>query len=188
MGTMCWSFPELKMQKSDAPICASLFLIWFRSFLCEVDMIKDVLLTEAVVTGTFAAITELQIGVVGVRLTTDTALVMVAFLTLLLLYCFFELYRLTGVTILAALDAVVNFRPDEDEEVQKCQQGDNDAGELSGQQGGDHLDGKECAVQNGQPLHLYGNDEEEQHLRIGEHGGESQEHGEVHIAGAGIPY
>ncbi len=153
--------------------------------LGEMDMIEDMFLAEAVITGTLAAIAELHMGIVGIRFAADAALVVIAFLLLLLLYGTLELHCLTGALIAAALGAIVDFGPDEDDEVQQSQNGDNHTSQIAVKQRSQYLQRKECNVQKGQPLHPDRDDEEQQNLSIGEHGGESQEHGQVHVGGAG---
>ena len=47
--------------------------------------------------------------------------------------------------------------------------------------GADDVKGEQRAVQIRQPLHLHRDDEEQQHLRVGEQDGEGEEHGQVYI-------
>ena len=56
------------------------------SLLGEVDVVEDVILTEAVVPGAFAAIPELHIGIVGVGTAAHGALMGVELVALLLTY------------------------------------------------------------------------------------------------------
>ena len=80
---------------------------------------KDVILTKAVVAGAFAAIAELQIGIIGIRPAADGALVMKAALLLLLFDSLLEMYRLTGVLILFAFGKVMYLGIDKRKEVQQ---------------------------------------------------------------------
>ena len=78
---------------------------------------KDVILTKAVVAGAFAAIAELQIGIIGIRPAADGALVMKAALLLLLFDSLLEMYRLTGVLVLFAFGKVMYLGIDKRKEV-----------------------------------------------------------------------
>ena len=80
---------------------------------------KDVILTKAVVAGAFAAIAELQIGIIGIRPAADGALVMKAALLLLLFDSLLEMYRLTGVLVLFAFGKVMYLGIDKRKEVQQ---------------------------------------------------------------------
>ena len=106
---------------------------------------------------------------------------MKAALLLLLFDSLLEMYRLTGVLVLFAFGKVMYLGIDKRKEVQQCHNRQYHACPIARRKGGDNFNGKENAVNNGQPFHLNGNDEEQQHLRVGEQQGKGQEHGQVHI-------
>ena len=159
----------------------------FLLFLREMHVVEDVVLTEAVVPDALAAVTELQIRVVGIRAAADGALVAIALLLGLLgllLLGLTELDGLAGVLVFGALLQVVDLRPDEHGEVQQGHDGQHYTGPVVGADGLDDVEGEQCAVQVRQPLHLHGEDEEQQHRGVREQEGKGEEHGQVHIAGA----
>lgn len=96
-------------------------------------MVEDVVLTEAVVPDALAAVTELQIRVVGIRAAADGALVAIALLLGLLgllLLGLTELDGLAGVLVFGALLQVVDLRPDEHGEVQQGHDGSTTPAQL----------------------------------------------------------
>ena len=102
----------------------------FTELLCEVFVIEDMILTETVVACAAGAITELQIGMGGVRFAADCAFVAIAALRLFLLLLSngrFELDRLVTGLVAAALSApgqcIHDGVPEEDEEVQQRHNG-----------------------------------------------------------------
>ena len=145
----------------------------------KMHMGKDMILAEAMIPGAFAAITELQIGVVGVGAAADGALVVVALLLLLLAHGLAEVHRLAGVEVLPDAQEPLDLRPDKDQEVQQRSNGKDNADPVAYGQGGDHNKGIVDAVNDGQPLHLDGDDEEQHHLHIREENGEGQEQGQI---------
>ena len=100
---------------------SSLWCCLFRQLsLGKMHMGENMILTEAVVTCTFAAIAELKIGIVRIRPSADSALMMVSLLLglpLLMLRRFFELHRLGAVAIGGAIRHIVYLRPDKHGEV-----------------------------------------------------------------------
>mgnify|MGYP000400122277 CR=1 FL=1 len=154
------------------------------SFLGEVDVVEDVILTEAVVARALAAIAELEIGVVRVGAAADGALVVVALFLLLLLYRLLVLHGLGVVLRLGAGGQIVYLRPDEHGEVQQRHHRQHHARPVVLADGADDVKGEQCAVQIGQPLHFHRQEEHEKHRGVREQHGEGEEHGQVHIGGA----
>ena len=170
-------------KKSKVPGSAGNFVISLR----EVDVGEDVILTEAVIARALAAIAELQVGIIRIRAAADGALVVIAlllFLPLLLLCGPLELHRLGPVAIGGAVGHVVYLRPDEHGKVQQGDHRQKRAAPVARHQAAHHIEGEQRRVHIGQPLHLDGNDEKQQHLRIREQEREGEEHGQVHIVGA----
>ena len=106
-------------------------------------------------------------------------------LFLLLLGRTLELHRLGPVTVGGAIGHVVDLRPDEHGEVQQRDNGQQRAAPVARQQATHHVKGEHGGVQIRQPLHADGDEEEQQHLGIGEQKREGEEHGQVHIGRAG---
>ena len=141
-------------------------------------------LTEAVVPDALAAVTELQIRVVGIRAAADGALVAIALLLGLLgllLLGLTELDGLAGVLVFGALLQVVDLRPDEHGEVQQGHDGQHYTGPVVGADGLDDVEGEQCAVQIRQPLHLHRENEEQQYRGVREQEAKGEEHGHIHI-------
>ena len=114
-------------------------------FLREMHVVEDVVLTEAVVPDALAAVTELQIRVVGIRAAADGALVAIALLLGLLgllLLGLTELDGLAGVLVFGALLQVVDLRPDEHGEVQQGHDGQHYTGPVVGADGLDDVEGE----------------------------------------------
>ena len=154
-------------------------------------VVEDMVLAETVVSGAAGAVAEFQIGVVGVRAAADAALVPVAllgFLFLLLFHSGLELDGLVGILVAGhappGAEGLRQVRPEEHQEVQKGNDGNEGADKVQPQQGTQNVHGKEHRVQNGQPLHLDGNDEKQQHLGVRVQSGKGQEHGHADVIGA----
>ena len=132
-----------------------------------------------------AAIAEVQIGILGIRLAADAALVIVPLgglaglgggLTVL--------HRLRTMACGGAVYAVAHLGIDKHGEVKKRHHRQHHAAPVTGDKCRDDLKDEQRSVQPRQPLHLHGNDEEQQHLRVREEAGEGEEQGEVHVGGA----
>ena len=155
------------------------------------NVVVDVLRTVAVIAVALGAVTKFLVGVVGVGLAADGALVDIALLLLGLLGGLLEVDGLAGGLVFDPAEELEEIVPEEDKVVQNGNQGDDDAGE-GGQAGG--KDAKEAAedapaeqggVDPRQPLDLDGDDEEKKHLHVWIQGGEGKEQGEVHVGHAG---
>ena len=72
-GKILLRYVQKKEPPGGRPVCILLFLR-------EMHVVEDVVLTEAVVPDALAAVTELQIRVVGIRAAADGALVAIALL------------------------------------------------------------------------------------------------------------
>ena len=99
------------------------------------DMVIDVLHAVAVVAVALGAVTEFLVGVVGVGLAADGALVDIALLLLGLLGGLLEVDGLAGGLVFDPAEELEEIVPEEDKVVQNGNQGDDDAGE-GGQAGG----------------------------------------------------
>ena len=84
-------------------------------------------------------------------------------------------------------DLVGNVGPEEHKEIQKSHHRQQRTQEVQLDQVLDHNDGKDHAVQQGQPFDLHRDDEHDQKLGVRIEHGKGEEHGEVHIVGAGDP-
>ena len=143
------------------------------------------ILTEAVISGAFAAVTELQIGIIGVGAAADGALMTIALLLLLLTDRLSEVHRLAGVVMPLDTDETLQLRPDKEQKVEQCCDRQNYTGPVSGGQGGDHNKGIINAVDDGKPFHLNGDDEKQHHLHIREQDSKGQEQGQIDKMGSG---
>ena len=133
---------------------------------------------------TFGAVTKFLVGVVGVGLAADGALVVVALFLLLLLYRLLVLHGLGVVLRLGAGGQIVYLRPDEHGKVQQRYYRQHHARPVVLADGADDVKGEQRAVQIGQPLHFHRQEEHEKHRGVREQHGEGEEHGQVHIGGA----
>ena len=106
------------------------------------------------------------------------------FLLLLLLSRPLELHRLGTVAVGGAVGHVMYLRPDEHGKVQQSDHRQQRATPVARQQAAHHVNGEQRRVQIGQPFHLDGDNEEQQHLRIREQERKGEEHGQVHVGGA----
>ena len=95
------------------------------------DVVEDMLLAEAVIACTLGAVPELHIGILCIRLPADAAFMVVAPLFLLGLYCFPELHRLGTRPGFDYIRLPMEFRREEDKEVQQCHQGNQRATPLT---------------------------------------------------------
>lgn len=154
-------------------------------FFGKVDVGENVIGAETMIAGTFAAVAEVQIGVVRIGAAADSALVDIALLLLLLFDRLFEVDGLLTMLIAAALCEVMHLGIDKHGEVQKGDDRLQDAipGAVNGI--GDNIDADHDHVHDCQPLHLDGQNEEQQDLRIGEQAGKRQEHRQIDVIGAG---
>ena len=150
-------------------------------FFGEMDVGEDMVLAEAMVTGAFAAVTEIQIRVIRIGFAADGALVDIALFLLCLVHRLFEVDGLAAVLIAASLRQMVHLRIDEHGEIQKGYDGLYHAVPAAAHSIGDHVVANQNSVRDSQPFHLDGNDEEQQYLCIGEQAGKGKEHGEVDI-------
>lgn len=145
----------LPVQKKSAPGIGADGICSF----AEVLVVEDVVLAEAVIAGTAGAVPELQVGVVGVGAAADLAFVAVTlfrFLFQLLADGGFEVDGLMGGLVPgsspAVGDLVGNVGPEEHEEIQKSHHRQQRTQEIQLDQVLDHNDGKDHAVQQGQPI------------------------------------
>ena len=127
------------------------------------DVIVNVVLTEAVVSRALGAVAELQIRKVRVRPPADAALVPVALLGglfLLLLDGGFELDGLVGVAVPAhlapAAKSLGHIAPEEQQEVQKGDEWQQGADKVPAQQSGNDVHGEEGHVRRASHLTLMG--------------------------------
>ena len=132
------------------------------------------------------AVAELQLRIRDVGAAADRALVAVALALLLALRLadgVVEVRRLLAPHLLA-LDKAPELRRKEHEEVQQRHKRQHRADPVA-PDGTEEDDIREVArVQNGHPLDLDRNEEEQQHLRVGIERGEGEEHGKIHIGRA----
>ena len=134
--------------------------------LGEVDVGENVVLAEAAVADAFAAIAELQVGIVRVRAAADGAFVVIALLLLLLPHGLFEVYRLGRVPVFPALDKRVNSGPDEHQEVQQRHHRQDGSQPAACQQGLHNANDEHRDIQPRQPFDLHGDEVEQQQLGI----------------------
>ena len=148
-------------------------------FLCfsEVNVGEDVVLAEAMVAGAFAAITEIQIGVVRIGTATDGALVDIAFFLFLFFDRFFEVDRLGAMLIAMTFYPVMQLGIDEYGKVQQGDDGLKHIVPCAADSVGEDIKADHGYIQNRQPFHLDGNNEEQQNLCVGEQAGKGQKHG-----------
>ena len=151
-------------------------------------VVVDVVYAEAVVAAAAGAVAELQLGMAHIGAAAYLAAAGVGLGALLILDAVdFALEVNGGLSPAAAAGADVGEKliSAEKEIVQHRHKGEKIQGEAASQNAHDENHG----VHDGQPLHLDGDDEEKQHLHIGEEGGEGEEHAEVDILGVyGIAY
>ena len=132
------------------------------------------------------AVAELQFRICDIGAAADRALVAVALALLLALRLadgVVEVRRLLGPRLLP-LGKAPDLRREEHKEVQQRHERQHHADPIAGG-GAEEDDVREVArVQNGHPLDLDRNEEEQQHLRVGIERGEGEEHGKIHIGRA----
>ena len=132
------------------------------------------------------AVAELQLRIRDVGAAADRALVAVALALLLALRLadgVVEVRRLLGPRLLP-LGKAPDLRREEHKEVQQRHERQHHADPVA-PDGTEEDDIREVArVQNGHPLDLDRNEEEQQHLRVGIERGEGEEHGKIHIGRA----
>lgn len=145
-------------------------------------MVIYMFLTEAVIALASGTIAELEIGILGIRFSADSAFVAVIFL------CVFhfcgcdlvsEVNRGFIVSGSAAPGHIKESVAAEDEEVEHGDEGQ----EVGGEGAEDYADNKEGGVNKSEPLYFNRNNEKQKKLSIGEQQCESEEHGQVYIAG-----
>ena len=129
------------------------------------------------------AVAELQLRICDIGAAADRALVAVALALLLALRLadgVVEVRRLLGPRLLP-LGKAPQLRREEHEEVQQRHERQHHTDPIAGD-GAEEDDVREVArIQNGHPLDLDRNEEEQQHLRVGIERGKGEEHGKVHI-------
>ena len=132
------------------------------------------------------AVAKLQLRIRDVGAAADRALVAVALALLLALRLadgVVEVRRLLGPRLLP-LGKAPDLRREEHKEVQQRHERQHRADPVA-PDGTEEDDIREVArVQNGHPLDLDRNEEEQQHLRVGIERGEGEEHGKIHIGRA----
>ena len=125
------------------------------------------------VSGTAGTITEFQIGEIHVRAAADLAFVTVSalgFPLLLLAHSGLELNGLMRMLMADFLpletECTGHIIPEEYQEVGKGDNGQQGTDKVQSQQCAQHIHRKQCHVDQSQPLHLKGDDEEQQHLCV----------------------
>ena len=132
-----------------------------------------------------AAIAEIEVGILRVRLAADAALVVVPLGRLRCLGGGLTvLHRLRTMARGGAVYAVAHLGIDKHGEVEKRHHRQHHAAPVTGDKCRDDLKDEQRPVDPRQPLHLHRDDEEQQYPRLGEEAGEGEEQGEVHIGSA----
>ena len=160
--------------------------------LCEMLVVEDVVLAEAMVSGAAGAVPELQVGVVRVGPAAHLALVAVAPLRLLFLLLADGGLELDGLVAglvpgpaPAVADLVGDGGPEEHEEVQQGHHGGQGAQDVQPQQAPQHAQGEEHAVGDGQPFHLDRDDEHDEEPGLRVQHGKGEEQGQIDVIRAG---
>ena len=136
-------------------------------------------LAEAVIPGTLAAIAELQVGIIRIRAAADGAFVVVGCLLLLLLCLMHRLsiiHRSGRVAVLDLLPPIKQMRRCKERKVQQRQYRSYDSHSVAVYNGGNDLKGEECPVDDGQLLDLDGDNKKQQHGHIGKQHRKGQKH------------
>ena len=147
----------------------------FTEMLMGVYMVN----AEAMIALAAGAITKFQIGIIGVGAAANLAAAGVALVALFIVYAVdFSLEVSGGLSGCLVLNAHIGekFSAAKKEVVEE---GDKRQKVERGEGGREHADKEVSGVNNGQPLYLYGDNEEKQHLGIGEKGGQREEHGKI---------
>ena len=153
----------------------------------KVDVIENVVRAEAVVPCALAAIAELQFRICHVRAAAHGAFVAEALRLLLILLL--TLLGAHGVMEVRGLLALVAFEspkpcklgPEENDEIQKRHDGHDGIVPSAGGNVAHNVEEEVEYVNIREPLHADGEDEKQQHLRIGVEKREGHEHGKVDI-------
>lgn len=152
-------------------------------------VVLDMLGAVAVIAVALGAVSELHVGKLSVSFAADGALVDVALFLVSLRRGLLEVDSLRGMPVLVALAAVVNgfsdVGPEEDEEVENGHQWHESPYPKAEHHISDHIPGKECRIDPGQPFYFHRQDEHEQNLHIRVENGEGEEHGHIDIADGG---
>ena len=81
------------------------------------------------------------------------------------------------------VNLIHDLTPEEDQEVQKGDDGQQGSEPVPPEQGGNDVHGEEGHVRQGQPLGLHRDDVQQHQPGVGIQGGEGQEHGHAHVVG-----
>ena len=151
------------------------------------NVIEDVIRAEAVVARALAAIAELQLGVRhicaaahGALMAEALRLLLVLLLALLIAHGVVEVRGLPALVALQ-FEEVFKLGPEENDEIQKRHNGHDGIVPSAGGNVAHNVEEEVEYVNIREPLHADGDDEHEEHARIGIEQGESHEHGEVDV-------
>lgn len=122
--------------------------------LGEVGVIEDVLLAVAVVTGALGAVTELEIGIVGICLSADGAFVVIAALLLLFMHGLAELDRLRTMSGFFKVNTAAKLRREEYKQICKSNDRHHCKTEIAGKEIRNHRDRIQCAFKPCDPFHF----------------------------------
>ena len=154
----------------------------------EVNVIINVILTEAVIALAARTVTELKIGVIGIGTSANGALTGVALVLsfrVSLLGGFLEVdhVRVSLVFYLAAqtIKSVEKHISAEDEVIQDSNDGNKSHKDFTGGKIQNNTEEEVGGINISQPLYFYGDKEEKQYAAFGEEGSKNEEHGEIDV-------
>lgn len=145
--------------------------------LCEVYMVVNMILAEAMIARALGAIAELKLRMVGVSAPADGAFMRIEIRLLLSLYARGLLAEVHRIRARALGKIREKIAAAEDEEVDHRDNGQ----EVRRERRGKDAVNEECGVEIRKIFHLYGDDVEKQHLHIRVEHGKGEKHRQIHI-------